>query len=87
MIEDIQKDLEEIKERNKKVEADKAWETSFLRRLLILIFTYLILSLYMNAVDIDKPWLNSIVPTVGFLLSTLSFPYFRKLWQRYFYKK
>lgn len=87
MIEQLQKDVAEIKARNKNVESDKAWETSYTRRIVIMVFTYLILSLYMWAVDIPKPWLNSIVPTVGFLLSTLSLPLFRKIWQKYFYRK
>lgn len=87
MIEQLQKDIEEIKARNRKVEQDKAWERSYSRRILLMIFTYFILSLYMLAVDIPQPWLNSIVPTIGFLLSTLSLPFFRKFWQKYLYKK
>ncbi|MBT4850026.1 hypothetical protein HON36_04195 [Candidatus Parcubacteria bacterium] len=86
-FEKLEKDLEEIKNRNEQVESDKAWETSHMRRILLMIFTYLILSLYMMAIDISRPWLNSIVPTVGFLLSTLSLPFFRNIWQKRFYKK
>jgi len=86
-LEKLQQDIEDIKKRNQAVESDKAWETSYTRRLLLMAFTYIILSLYMMAIDISKPWLNSIVPTVGFLLSTLSLPFFRKTWQKYFYKK
>ena len=86
-LERLQQDIEAIKKRNHVVESDKAWETSYTRRLLLMVFTYFILSLYMLVVDIDRPWLNSIVPTVGFLLSTLSLPFFRKLWQKSFYKK
>lgn len=85
-LEKIEQELEIIKNRNDRVEADKTWETSYSRRFLLALFTYLILSLYMLAIDIDRPWLNSIVPTVGFWLSTLSLPWFRKLWQKYFYK-
>jgi hypothetical protein len=86
-LEQLQKDIDIIKNRNQKVESDKAWETSYTRRLLLMVFTYFILSLYMSAIDISRPWLNSIVPTVGFLLSTLSLPFFRKMWQKNFYKK
>jgi hypothetical protein len=86
-FEQIQKDIEGIKQRNKSVEADKAWERSYMRRITLMVFTYLILSLYMLAIEIPRPWLNSIIPTAGFLLSTLSLPWFRKIWQKYFYKK
>lgn len=86
-LEQIEKDIEIIKNRNQKVESDKSWEISYTRRILLIVFTYLILSLYMLVVDIPRPWLNSIVPAVGFLLSTLSLPFFRRLWEKYFYRK
>lgn len=81
-IEKIQEEIAIIKKRNQGVETDKAWETSFLRRFLIAIFTYLSIGIYMWAIRIDRPWLNAIVPTVGFTLSTLSLPYFKSLWAK-----
>jgi len=42
-IEDIVKELEKIKQRNQKVEANKAWESSISRKILLMIFTYLAL--------------------------------------------
>lgn len=84
---DILQRVEAIEERNKKVEKDKAWETSFTRRLLLFIFTFLAIGIYMNAIGIDSPWLNAIVPSVGFLLSTLALPFFKKIWSKYIYKK
>lgn len=71
-----------LKERNVRVEANKAWETSWTRRSLIAVFTYLSLGLYLWAIRIPWPWLNAIVPTVGFLLSTLTLPFFRRVWLR-----
>lgn len=76
-------ELELIKERNKRVELDKAWETSFTRKLLIFIFTYLAVGVYLWAIDIPKPWLNAIVPAVAFVLSTLTMPFFKRVWARY----
>lgn len=81
-IEELEKRIEKIEARNKTVEIDKAWETSWLRRLLIAVFTYLSISLYMWAILVDRPFLNAIVPTVGFLLSTLTLPWFRKMWEK-----
>ncbi len=79
--------IKRIEERNKKVETDKAWETSFTRRVLLFIFTYLAVGLYLNAINIENAWLNAIVPAVGFLLSTLTLPFFKKLWFKYIRRK
>lgn len=81
-IEQLQKEIETIKARNKSVELDKKWEQSWTRRILIAIFTYLSISIYMWAVRIERPFLNAIVPTIGFMLSTLTLPFFKKIWTR-----
>jgi len=83
----IEKEIELLKERNKKVEADKSWEISNSRKILITLFTYLAISLYLNVINIPNPWLNAIVPSIGFLLSTLTLPFFKTLWLKHFYKK
>jgi len=75
--------ISKIEERNRKVEKDKAWETSFTRRILLIIFTYLAIALYMLAIGLENPWLNAIIPSTGFLLSTLTLPIFKNLWIKY----
>jgi hypothetical protein len=77
---DIEQRVKMIEDRNVKVEADKAWETSWSRRFLLAVFTYLAISLYMRAIDVPRPWLNAIVPTAGFMISTLTMPFFKKIW-------
>lgn len=79
--------IAKIEERNAKVESDKAWETSNSRRLMIAAFTYLAVALYLSAINIQNPWLNALVPTAGFLLSTLMLPFFKKIWEAKIYKK
>jgi len=86
-FEELEKEILNIKERNKKVETDKAWETSITRKVLLFIFTYLAIGLYINAIGVEKPWLNAIVPSLGFLLSTLTLPFFKNLWKKYIYKE
>jgi hypothetical protein len=81
------KGLKAILERNKRVEADKAWEVSWTRRILITISTYLAIGIYLRAINIPAPWLNAIVPAVAFMLSTLTLPWFKKLWLKEIYKK
>ncbi|MDD5146561.1 MAG: hypothetical protein PHN39_02375 [Candidatus Pacebacteria bacterium] len=86
-LEEVKKEIEQIKIRNQKVELDKAWETSYSRRILLMIFTYLAIGLYLRAINVGRPWFNAIVPAVGFLLSTLTLPLFKDIWNRYIFKK
>lgn len=79
-LKSLQKEIEQIKKRNQKVELDKAWETSLTRRLLLIVFTYLSIGLYMQAILVKDPWLNAVVPSIGFLLSTLTLPFFKSIW-------
>ena len=79
-IEELKKDIALIKERNNRVEKDKVWETSYTRRFLLVIFTYLAIGLYLQAINVNLAWLNAIVPAIGFLLSTLTLPFFKSLW-------
>ena len=76
-----------IEKRNKRVEADKAWETSVIRRVVIAVFTYVIVVLFFIVAGLPKPFVNSLVPTAGFVLSTLSLPWFKKIWLKYMYEK
>ena len=82
----LEERISRVEERNKKVEIDKVWETSWTRRLLLVLFTYLAISFYLQAIEIQRPWLDAIVPSIGFLLSTLTLPFFKKLWLNYFHK-
>ena len=84
---ELEKEIKQIKQRNKHVETDKAWETSLSRKTLLAIFTYLAIGLYLNVIAIEAPWLNAIVPTIAFLLSTLTIPFFKELWKNKIYKK
>ncbi len=81
----LEKKIRKIEERNKKVESDKTWETSITRRFLLMLFTYLTVGFYLQAINIPQPWLNSIVPAIAFMLSTLTLPLFKNLWFKYFY--
>lgn len=78
-IEEIERQIAALKKRNQRVEKDKAWETSWVRRFFIALFTYLPIALYMSVIGVRDPWLNAIVPTLGFLISTLSLPWIKKI--------
>ena len=69
----IEQELENIKKRNKRVELDKSWETSWTRKICIMILTYLIVVIYSYLIkQNDNILLSSLVPVIGFALSTLS---------------
>tara|TARA_Y100000310_G_scaffold337773_1_gene425734 strand:+ start:59 stop:307 length:249 start_codon:yes stop_codon:yes gene_type:complete len=82
----MKKEIKKVIERNKRVEADKAWEISWTRKILITIFTYLAIGVYLWAIKIPRPWLNAIVPAVAFMLSTLTLPWFKKIWLKKYNK-
>lgn len=83
----LEERLAKIEERNKRVESDKVWETSWTRKLLLILFTYVAIGAYLYFIVGINPWINAIVPSLGFLLSTLSLPWFKKMWVEYIYKK
>jgi len=78
----MKKEIISLKERNKRVELDKAWETSYTRRGFLMAFTYLAIGIYLKVINIPNPWLNAIVPAIAFMLSTLTLPWFKKIWMR-----
>lgn len=82
-MEVLKKEVEQIKKRNEKVETDKAWETSYTRRISICILTYLVVVLYSYTISkISNIWLSSLVPVIGFTLSTLSLKFVRNIWEK-----
>ena len=82
-LKDLEKEIENIKQRNKRVELDKKWETSWTRKLCICILTYIIVVIYSYMVrNYDNVFLSSLVPVIGFTLSTLSLRYIRKVWEK-----
>ena len=82
-MEELKKELEEIKLRNKRVELDKKWETSYTRKICICILTYIVVLIYSNMVNKSNDiFLSSLVPVIGFFLSTLSLRLVRKLWEK-----
>ena len=81
MKSNIEKRLAAIEARNKKVEADKAWEISWARRISIGVLTYIVIVLFLIAIDKPQPFINAFVPPIGFLLSTLVMGGVRDLWQ------
>ena len=80
---ELENEIKKIQERNQRVELDKAWETSWIRRICICVLTYLVVIVYSLLIaKISNVWLTSLVPVIGFTLSTLSLKIVRKIWER-----
>ncbi len=79
IMQDIQKEIEQLKERNKRVESDKAWETSIARKIIIMLLTYIVIVIFLYTARLPQPWINAIIPTIGFMISTLGLWVFKTL--------
>ncbi len=86
-LENLEKEIESIKEWNIRVEADKAWETSVFRIASIMVITYIIASAVLYFIGADNFLLGALVPTVGYFLSTQSLPFIKKWWTNKFIQR
>lgn len=79
----VEHEIAKIKERNKRVELDKSWETSWTRKICIMILTYIVVIIYSYLIrHYDNIFLSSLVPVIGFTLSTLSLKLVRNIWEK-----
>lgn len=80
--EKFESEIKKIKIRNARVELDKKWETSLTRRLCICVLTYIVVVIYCFMIEAGSNiFLSSLVPVIGFALSTLSLGLVRKIWE------
>lgn len=79
-IETLQKEIEEIKARNRRVEKDKDWELSWTRKIVILLLTYAVIAIFLFATKLPNPLINAIIPSIAFVLSTSSVNIVKKWW-------
>lgn len=78
----LERQMAEVLARNRRVEMNKAWETSRTRLGCVTFVTYVTMVLVFAVLGSQKPLRDALVPTAGFFLSTLSLPFVRKLWEK-----
>ena len=83
----VGKELAAIKSRNARVESDKAWETSGTRRSLIALATYVTFVIFLALIGAPNPYINALVPSLAYIISTLTLPSVKKWWLENAYKK
>lgn len=79
---DFGAEINQIKQRNARVEADKQWEVSWTRRLFITAATYVIAAVWLWLIHEHLFALKALVPAAGYLLSTFSLPALKKVWMK-----
>jgi len=73
----VEHELAAIRNRNHRVESNKAWETSRVRLFSITAITYVTMVLVFLVLGSSRPFVDALVPTTGFFLSTLSVSFLR----------
>ncbi len=79
-IDNLKKEIKNIQERNIRVEKDKSWEVSWVRRISISVFTYIIITIFLIIIKVEKPFLSAIIPAIAYLLSTASMGLLKNWW-------
>lgn len=82
IIRTVEERLTAIEERNRRVEADKAWETSWFRILSLTLITYIVAVFVLFFVGAKNFLLGALVPAVGYFLSMRSLPIVKRWWVR-----
>jgi len=85
-IKQLKAEIEAIKARNKRVEADKAWELSWARTSAIAISTYILLFIFLKLIGDNHPFLNAFISVILYLLSTSSVGFLKSWWLKRKYK-
>ncbi len=79
-IQSLKIEIEKIKARNQRVEADKAWELSKTRLAFIAFSTFIILYIFMLLIRSEHPLLNAVISVATYLLSTASYGILKSWW-------
>lgn len=83
-IQNIERELAAIRERNARVEADKAWEMSGFRIASITAIIYVVAALVLYFVGARNVLLSALVPAAGYFLSVQSLPAVKRWWVKKF---
>lgn len=81
-IKAIEQELALIRERNVRVESEKAWEVSVVRVVSIAVIIYILSCLVLFILKAEHIFVASLVPAFGFFLSTRSLSFVKKVWMR-----
>lgn len=78
----LKEEVENIKSRNKRVEGDKAWETSKTRTAFISAITFCLVYAFMVFGNTNSPFLNSLIAVAAYWISTETYGALKSWWLR-----
>lgn len=76
----MEETISTLLDRNKRVEAEKAWELSFTRRAFLAGLTYVTAVLLLWLIGEARFLLLSFIPAISYVFSTLTLPWIRRMW-------
>ncbi len=79
-IKKLRLEIDEIHARNRRVEADKAWELSYVRTGFIGLVTFLLVFVFLLLIHDERPLLNGVLATLGYLLSSQTYGILKRFW-------
>lgn len=85
-IQNLEREVAALKERNRRVEGDKAWETSYFRVVTIAVIVYIVVAFFLYVIGVQNYLLAALVPPVGYFLSTQSLPAIKRWWVKTFFR-
>jgi hypothetical protein len=80
-------EIREIRKRNARVEADKAWELSNARRAILFAATYFVVVAFLLSIGAENAWATALIPAGAYIISTLTLPFAKEFWVKNVYKK
>jgi hypothetical protein len=86
-IKKLEEEVEIIKARNKRVEGDKAWETSNFRVILISVIIYVLAVRVLHFMGTKDYLVNALFPSIGYFISDQTLPFIKKWWIKNNFKK
>lgn len=79
-LSELEHEINEIKARNRRVEADKAWELSRTRTTFISLTTFVLLYVFFTLNHSEAPFLNALISILAYLLSTFTYGILKGWW-------
>jgi hypothetical protein len=86
-LENLEAEVRLIQERNLRVSADKAWETSLFRVLAVSVMIYLVACFVLFMLGVESFLSSALIPAVGYFLSTQSLPPIKRWWMQKYIDK
>jgi hypothetical protein len=77
-IEELEKRIDRIEMRNARVESDKSWETSWVRRISLSVLTFIVMYVFLYTIKAPDIFMTAFLTVLSFILSTISLRIIRK---------